>query len=392
MPTATISLHQAQKAFRESDALYRGFVGGRGVGKSFIGAYDLLRRAKPNRLYGAYAPTYPMLKDASFRTFMALGAQLRFIRAVNHSDLRVTLGNGAEVIFRSLDDPERARGPNLSGGWVDEASLVVREAYSIVIACLREAGEAGWLSATFTPKGKQHWTYEVFGLGAPNTALFHAKTTDNPFLPPEFYQAVRSQYTAQYAAQELSGEFVDLAGALFKREWFKVVERAPEDLRWVRFWDLATSVKTSADYTSSARCAFADDGMLYITDVIRNRWEWPDARKVITQAAINEIGTALGIETVAYQLAAVQELRRERVLANVALYEVGVDKDKLSRALPWASRAEAGKVALVRGGWIADFLDEACSFPGGEHDDQVDAVSGAVQMLAQSGPILFGAA
>jgi predicted phage terminase large subunit-like protein len=45
------------------------------------------------------------------------------------------------------------------------------------------------------------------------------------------------------------------------------------------------------------------------------------------------------------------------------------------------TRAEAGKVVLVRGPWIDDFLDQVCSFPNGRHDDQVDAVSLAVQMV-----------
>ena len=69
-------------------------------------------------------------------------------------------------------------------------------------------------------------------------------------------------------------------------------------------------------------------------------------------------------------------------LASTTLQSIPVDKDKLSRALPWAARAEAGKVALVKGSWIAAFLDEVVSFPLGEHDDHVDAVSGAVQMIA----------
>ena len=38
---------------------------------------------------------------------------------------------------------------------------------------------------------------------------------------------------------------------------------------------------------------------------------------------------------------------------------------------------------LVRGNWLADFLDEATVFPHGAHDDQVDAVSGAVQMITE---------
>ena len=61
---------------------------------------------------------------------------------------------------------------------------------------------------------------------------------------------------------------------------------------------------------------------------------------------------------------------------------IHVDTDKFTRALSWQSRAEAGKVYLVRASWNEEFLDELCSFPDGKHDDQVDAVSLAVQMMS----------
>jgi predicted phage terminase large subunit-like protein len=53
------------------------------------------------------------------------------------------------------------------------------------------------------------------------------------------------------------------------------------------------------------------------------------------------------------------------------------------RALPVASRAESGNVKLVDGAWVKEWLDEATVFPHGAHDDQVDAVSGAVQMIGE---------
>ncbi len=70
--TKEIKLHPAQAAFRNSNAISRGYVGGIGSGKSWVGAYDLLRRAKPNRLYMVVTPTYGMLRDASWRTLMNL--------------------------------------------------------------------------------------------------------------------------------------------------------------------------------------------------------------------------------------------------------------------------------------------------------------------------------
>ena len=245
----TIDVHEAQQQFLNSSALYRGFVGGRGTGKSYIGALDILLRAmsKGKRLYAVYAPTYPMLHDSSWRSLLDVGERLRCISQINRSDMRLILGNDAEIICRSVDDPERARGPNLSGAWLDEASLIKAAAYPIVIACLREGGEQGWLSATFTPKGKSHWTYETFGQGRPDTELFRARTADNPFLPPGFEDTLRAQYPSHFAQQELEGEFIDPPGAIFRWEWFQIVDKAPDDLRWVRYWDLAVSTKTTAD-------------------------------------------------------------------------------------------------------------------------------------------------
>jgi predicted phage terminase large subunit-like protein len=43
-------------------------------------------------------------------------------------------------------------------------------------------------------------------------------------------------------------------------------------------------------------------------------------------------------------------------------------------------------VFLVRGDWINAFLDEAEAFPEGEHDDQIDACSGAINILNSSAP------
>jgi predicted phage terminase large subunit-like protein len=171
-------------------------------------------------------------------------------------------------------------------------------------------------------------------------------------------------------------------GALFKREWFNVVDGAPKGLRWGRYWDLAASTKTSADYTASAAVAQDDDGNLYIRDMVRGRWEWPDARKILVDTMLAEPDVTHAIEEAMHGLAAIQELRRERSITHISLRGVRVDRDKLTRAMPWSARAEARKVRLVRGPWIGAFLSEACMFPQGTHDDQVDTISGGVELVA----------
>jgi len=74
------------------------------------------------------------------------------------------------------------------------------------------------------------------------------------------------------------------------------------------------------------------------------------------------------------------------VLPGFAFRGYRTTGSKEVRANPLSSAAEAGNVLLVRGAWINAFLDEAEAFPGGAHDDQVDAVSGAVAVLSMARP------
>ena len=173
-----------------------------------------------------------------------------------------------------------------------------------------------------------------------------------------------------------------LEGGLFKKKWFtQIVDRAPEGLRWFRGYDLAISTKTSADYTASARCAMDRSGNIYISDVFRARLEYPEQRKYVVDRMRNERDTEHGIEKALHAQAFVQDLRREPTLARHAIRLVSVTSDKFTRALAWANRAEERKIILVRGPWLNQFLEEVCSFPNSTHDDQVDAVSIAIQMM-----------
>lgn len=230
--TRTVKLHQIQADFRHSPAVIRGFTGGRGAGKSWVGAYDLLRRAEPGRFYFVGAPTYTVLEDATWRTLISLARDLEvFASATTAPRPKLRLWNGAEIIGRSAEDPERFRGPNLSGAWIDEASQVSRAAFDLLLPCLREGGQQGWVTGTFTPRGKSHWTYDVFATGRPGSALFRAATRENPFLPENFEGLIRENYTEKFAAQELSGEFIDAWDRIIPSAWLRHYSRSGEILQ-----------------------------------------------------------------------------------------------------------------------------------------------------------------
>ena len=96
-----IHLHQSQADFLRSDALLRAFVGGIGSGKSWAGSYDLIRRAKPDRLYLVVAPTYSMQSDSTFRMFLQVAEQLG---VVDFKEIKAVprLQSDCEPVPRSL--------------------------------------------------------------------------------------------------------------------------------------------------------------------------------------------------------------------------------------------------------------------------------------------------
>ena len=137
----TVSLYRTQREFLDSNALFRGFAGGIASGKSWVGAYDMIRRAKPDRLYMVVAPTYTLMADSSFRSVEKIARELGLIRHIaKGKPPYLKLATGAEILFRSADQPNMLRGPNLSGVWMDEASLIEQEGFDIMIGRLREGG------------------------------------------------------------------------------------------------------------------------------------------------------------------------------------------------------------------------------------------------------------
>ena len=412
----SFALYRAQRDFDECETQVAGFVGGRGTGKSEVSAFTTMRRAKSGRLYGIVAPTYPILKLTIWRTFLRMGYEMGNIVAVNKADHNVTIlttdGGTAEVAFRSGDDPDRLRGPNMSGAVLEEASLMSEEVWEIMIACLREGGELGWMRLAFTPKGKSHWTYSLFydaddggHVLRPNRALVRARSDDNPFLPEGYAENLRDNYTTALASQEVDGEFVDVEGLLFKRTWFTDCDpsEVPPRAKRVRYWDKA-GTEGAGDWTAGVLVAYADN-KFYVEDVVRGQWSPGDRNKRMREVAAADHKRYRGAVNIWVEQEPGSGGKESAILSilNLAGYIVQTETaagqqhrivdhlrvpgtGKIVRAQPLASQAEHGNVVMVRGAWNRAWLDEMCAFPEAKHDDQVDATAGAFNKLALRQP------
>jgi hypothetical protein len=120
-----------------------------------------------------------------------------------------------------------------------------------------------------------------------------------------------------------------------------------------------------------------------VTDVRRGRWGTDKRNQEIKAAALAD-GTAVKIRGPQDPGAAGKESAKAfvRLLAGYDVKTRMVSGAKETRADPLSAQVNAGNVRLLRGDWNAAFIEELRTFPGGKHDDQVDAASDAFTELA----------
>ena len=398
-----IRLYRTQQVdFHESNCLMRSFIGGRGSGKTVVGAVDLVLRANKEKAnYGIFAPTYGDLHDFTLRTLMDTCRPF-ILRANMSSHPLVTLHNGSQILCRSLDDPEAGRGPSYRGVWIDEGGKIADTAVQTVLGSLRYAGKMGWLSVTTTPKGKKHWTYTMWydeqGNLKPNRFMVQACSDDNPFLPTEYDVTLRGIYTKAFARQELDGQFVDLSGGLFHREWFKPIAQVPVQFdRVCRFWDMAATPVTEAspdpDWTAGVKVGYKA-GQWYIIDAQHDRLTPMGNRDLVWRTMVLDgagVISAMEEEGGSSGKSLVDVYRRE-VFIGHNFKSIKPTTSKWLRAQPLAAAAEAGNVFILSAPWNEAFLDEMASFSEKcAHDDLVDASAGAMNVIRESlgGKMLF---
>jgi predicted phage terminase large subunit-like protein len=185
------------------------------------------------------------------------------------------------------------------------------------------------------------------------------------------------EFAAQYQQMPRLAE-----GNFFDDRDFQIVEKAPADLRWYRYIDLALGESAKSDFNSCIAVALDADGNLYLRDRLKVRSLdafLPRCKQLMLEEA--ERGVTWGVEDVAFQRLVFKDFVSDPSLAGVRIMSVKPNGDKISRALAWQLRAKQGKVKLVRMAWNTDFIREAAGFPTGRHDDDVDTVSGGVQMI-----------
>ncbi len=226
------------------------------VGKAFIPTHNtqsLVYKAivkalqNPGSFGVITAPSFPMLRDSTKRTFFELCPNELIVYrndSENKVGLRTSTGEISEIVFKSTSDPDSLRGPSYLWGAMDEAAMEdSKEAFNVLQGTLRALpASEQQIFVCSTPKG-MNWVFDEFGPSRMNDAdreIIYASTSDNVFLPPEYVQDLRQQYSGAFFEQEFEGKFVAheglIYGDLFSPKThvgeFKFLEQFPIDLAW----------------------------------------------------------------------------------------------------------------------------------------------------------------
>jgi predicted phage terminase large subunit-like protein len=174
--------------------------------------------------------------------------------------------------------------------------------------------------------------------------------------------------------------------ALFKARNVRVVAEAPDCVRTVRAWDLAASLPGAGrnpDYTVGLKLGMTAQNGLIVLDVIRLQASPAQVEaRILAAAKADGMATILALPQDPGQAGAAQIAMLSRSLTGFHIVATPETGAKITRAMPAATQVDAGNLSLLAAPWNENFLAELSAFPDSAKDDQVDALSRAVNTMA----------
>jgi hypothetical protein len=230
-------------------------VAHRRAGKTVASIADLVLMAavcrKPDGRFAFIAPLFNQAKDVAWPYLLRLTADLA--PAINESELRVDLSNGARVRLYGADNYERLRGGYFDGLVLDEYGDMDPRAWAEVLRPAL-ADREGWAIFIGTPKGRNHFC-EIWESNADRDDWFRLmlKASETQLIPErELVDSRRSMSEDQYAQEYECSFEAAIIGSYYGRLLADLVERKRiASVSWdpaipvVTAWDLGIGDSTS---------------------------------------------------------------------------------------------------------------------------------------------------
>ncbi len=179
------------------------------------------------------------------------------------------------------------------------------------------------------------------------------------------------------------------AGNFFKREWFDAIKAMPPIMSTVRFWDRAATVPTEKnkdpDWTVGLKLSMTYDETYIIENVVRFRHSPGKRDKLIKNTAkADGADVLIGLEQEPGASGKAEVHYLVTKLAGYSVQWVPPKGNKPTRAGPVSAQSEIGNISYRTATWNEAFFNVLEGFPDGRHDDDVDALSGAFNLMVDA--------
>lgn len=404
-------------------------LGGRGAGKTRTAAEQIGWWAwtQPNTRWLVSAPTSMDVRGTCIEGESGLLNVIppQFIADYNKSLLELKLINGSLIKGISASEPDRFRGGQYHGAWLDELAAwdYLQDAWDMIQFSVRLGRETRIIAST-TPRPKD-LIVDLVGRaddGSGEVAMTTASTYANiANLAPSFQQQILQYEGTKLGRQEIYAELIDPEeGGIVRRDMFKLWPAAkpfPKFEYIIQSYDCAYTEKTVNDPTACIVFGLfkPTDGPMavMVIDAWQERMQYPDLRKKVrdeyevSYGADSEIDTGefikgkrvdlILVEDKAAGISLIQDMQRAHL--PVRAYNPG-RADKVQRLSIVANIIAHGRVwipeSTQRKGYVRDwaegFVSQICSFPEATHDDYVDACTQALRYLRDSNLMSIDAA
>jgi len=392
-------------------------LAGRGAGKSRAAAETLSWWAwtQPQTRWLVSAPTSGDLKGVCFEGDSGLLKVIPslLVAKYNSSLHEIYLTNGSLIKGIPASEPERFRGPQFHGGWLDELAAweYLKESWDMIQFGIR-LGTRTKLICSTTPKPKDV-ILDLIGREDDDVVITRASTYSNiKNLAPSFQKQILQYEGTNLGRQEIHAEIIDPEEAgIVKRDWFRLWPDGkpfPKLEFIIQSYDCATSDNTINDPTGSITMGVfqpLDGGMcVMVLDCWQEHLQYPDLRpKVIKEYEMvygegknKKLIDLILVEDKSAGISLIQDLQRAHL--PVHAYNPG-KADKLQRLSIVANIIKAGRVWVPESGnrkgyvrdWAEGMVSQICSFPDTVHDEFVDCISQGLRYLRDGGWISIDA-
>lgn len=330
-------------------------LGGRGGGKTRGGAEVFHRMAKRVPRLHLIAPTGPDIRETMVEgeSGLLVTAPPDFVPKWEPSKKKLTWPNGSIALGFSGEEPDRLRGPQCYGAWIDEPAhmALIGGEYGVwdnLLFGLRLGKAINWkprVIATTTPKPIK-WMKELVKDSDTRMSRFSSyENLDN--LADSYIKVLNKYEGTRIGRQELHAEVLeDVEGALWSMEWIiyhQDIDSLPDfDIIAVSVDPAGTANKRS-DETGIIVLGVAG-GVVYVLEDLTGKYS-PSGWATAAVSAYHKWSADRIVAEKNYGGDMVKEVLEKNGAKDIKIVLVNSRRGKAIRAEPVATLYEKGKVS-----------------------------------------------